>query len=806
MTIRWRSFAFLLLLTLISTALFSQKEYKSLPKKWWKPSWLGSIDSTSNTTSTWIVFSDRDNNPTYDGARSRVKFKTINFMEPFFVMETDNSGKWLHIYKDDRSAIRFGQSANAEDYGWIEIDRLLPNIQCYLNNQTVAIKAILLNTTASAKGDISERDFKKVKFYKDPELKIEADYECDIYQIFHVYDRYPNTNPRKSYLLGMNPKFEPFSERSNIVGWVDASRLTLWNHRVAVVPNARPDPVAERKSKNVKAAIFEYEQEAQKLRDGDKAYLDYAIGKDDKFRVQDQILPQEPRNPVIFNKKEINQYKGIMKIGYISEVEAQSGSGKISTTEMAEVQKEYNETRVKARQVNVLFVIDGTQSMGPYFAGVANALTESMEQLQNFSANKYRFAAAVYRDKDDGDELLFEHKGLTQDYSEMSSWLKTRKAISTNDKDLPEAMYYGLREALRRVNLPVDDQTNYVFLIGDTRDHGRAGDITFVTQKEVVDMLNRNNCYFSAIQVNSDSKNASDFLGFRTQCKEIMNAVSQNVYKKSAEWAKNAGIAVPPAPQWGVDTERRFFMNNPAYTGFIRYCQDQSLPPSAVTKEITECLSNVDEANTDGIKTMQTFVETGGLKSEAPTNMQLAYLSRIENIPMHNLKILAENHVQLYYEGYTSTDSKLLTNPVWQYEVLCNTDDLHDIIDILEKIDDQSSNDTELRESFVNAWKGILKSNLGELKDNAEDMSIADLESLLFGSVGTTPLLDYKLGDFLDPSKVSSKQLREFKNTVSQNKRVLRNIYEGVNESLKKKHEWISNERKFFWIPQYLLP
>ncbi len=804
MTLLWRSSTLLLLLTLISAGLFSQKEYKTIPKGWFKPSWSGSFDSTSNMSSIWIVFSDRDNNPTYDGARSRDIFKTINFMEPFFVLETDNSGKWIHIFKDNRSAIQHGQSVNAEDYGWIEIDRLLPNNRCYLNNQTVAIKAILLNTTASAWGDISKKDFEKVKFYKDPELTIVADYECDIYQIFHIYDQYPNTHPRKSYLLGMNPKFEPFSERSNIKGWVDASRLTLWNHRVAVIPNARPEPVAERKSKNVKAAIFKSEQEAQKFRNGDKGYPDYAIGRGDQFRVQEQILPQEPRNPVIFNTKDINQYQGIMKIGYISEVESQSGSGKISNPEMAEVHIEYNETRVNARQVNVLFVIDGTQSMGPYFAGVANALTESMHQLQNYSANKYRFAAAIYRDKDDGEELLFEHKGLTQNYNEVSSWLKTRRAISTNDKDLPEAMYYGLQEALRRVNLPVNDQTNYVFLIGDTKDHGRVGDWTYVLQTEVVEMLNRNNCYFSAIQVNNQL--TPEFKGFQDQCKVLMNAVSQYQYKKGVNMAKSAGMPVPPAPQWGIDTERRFFMNNPIYPGFIRYCYNSSLAPAEVTKEITNCMKNLDVSNTDGIKTMQTFVETGGLKTEAPTNMQLAYLSRMENIPMANLRILAENHVQLYYEGYTSTDSKLLSHPVWQYEILCTSDDLHDIINYLEKIDDQDGNDTDLRESFVNAWSVILKSTLGELKENAENMTVAELEILLFGSVGTTPLLEYKLGDFLDPSKISIKQLRDFKISISQNKRILKYIYEGVNESLKKKYEWISNERKFFWIPQYLLP
>jgi hypothetical protein len=203
---------------------------------------------------------------------------------------------------------------------------------------------------------------------------------------------------------------------------------------------------------------------------------------------------------------------------------------------------------------------------------------------------------------------------------------------------------------------------------------------------------------------------------------------------------------------------------------------------------------------------MQTTIETGGLDSQTPTNMQLAYLSRMEGIPIANLRVLAEKHVQLFYEGYTSMDSKLLTNPIWQYEVLCTNSDLAEIIAILEKIDDQSTNETELRENFVNAWKGILKSNIGELKVNTENMSIREMEVLLFGSVGTTPLLDYKLGDFQDPSKISLKQLREFKNSVSKNKALLKIIWDGVNESLRKKHEWISNEQKLYWIPQYLLP
>jgi len=777
-----------------------------LPKHLIKPKWVPSTDTTKNSTITWVVYSDRNKNPTYDGADSKKIFKTLNFMEMFYVVQV--SGRKLHIYKDDdpRVFTHSQLTATAVDYGWIDIDKVLPTRFCYYNDENISMKAILLNTTNSAKGNLQDMDFKKVRFYRDPELKSPSDFECNIYQIFYIYDRYPSPHRPTRYLLGRNPKFDVY-DTANIVGWVDADRLTVWTHRVAAIPNALPAASTERKTKNIKASVFADNEGAKKMRDGSPTYVSETIWDQDEFKSQEGYDPNLPRYPILSNRREIEASDGVMEIGIIGQVETRDKSRKMSTADEAATKKEYNEKRVNSRHVNILFVIDGTLSMEPYFKGVSAAIEESMKRLQITSQNKYSFAAAIYRDKDDGDDLLFASTGLNNDYSVVAKFLEGQVAESPQDKDLPEAMYYGLTEALKRTGLPTNDQTNYCFLVGDTRDHGaRPGDKTNRTQQEVVSLLYNNKCFFSAIQVNHQLKR--EYEDFTTQSKEIMNALQQKFYVADVDFAhKTRKFQAKPAPSWiPPSTERRWAMKNEVFPGSIRYCYNNMLPPKELTNEIVNTIVSLDSTNNVGISTLQEYFETGDLKSEEVTNTQLTYLSRLKSIPEQNLQILADQHVQLFYEGFSPVNTKLLTTDLWQYDLLLDVDDFSNMLSYFKAIEELSNNETELRQNFITTWKGILNLVLGEKKAmNVENMTLREIEQRVFGAVGTTKLLDYALVDFENPTKIPRKDLMELKQSISQKRKLLESIFEGV-AAVSKKYTWISNERKYFWIPQTMLP
>ena len=64
----------------------------------------------------WVVFSAKDNNPTYITSDAREVKRYTSFLEQLFVV--DVKGNYAHVYKDEQLGLDGSFSANAVDYGW----------------------------------------------------------------------------------------------------------------------------------------------------------------------------------------------------------------------------------------------------------------------------------------------------------------------------------------------------------------------------------------------------------------------------------------------------------------------------------------------------------------------------------------------------------------------------------------------------------------------------------------------------------------------------------------------------------------
>jgi len=124
----------------------------------------------------------------------------------------------------------------------------------------------------------------------------------------------------------------------------------------------------------------------------------------------------------------------------------------------------------------MVFVIDGTQSMQPFFKGVSDGIIASMKELSLDNKNHFKFSVLIYRDMEDKQDV-YEYFPLRQThYNSASAWVNARKASSTkDDPDMTEAMYYGIQTAIRRT-APPEKETNVLVLVGDAGDNGRGGD------------------------------------------------------------------------------------------------------------------------------------------------------------------------------------------------------------------------------------------------------------------------------------------------------------------------------------------
>jgi hypothetical protein len=798
-------------LLLISSPVFCQfegKKLKSVPYKYQNPHLEGDRDTAVETHFAWIVFSDRDNNITYDNYKPPQAVKlTINFMESFYVLE--EKGEFLHIFRDGEfAATEKALSATAVDCGWIEKSRLLLSKRSLLNQQNVSVKAMLLNTIEYAKEEKMEAgQAQKVKFYKDPGLKILAEYTCDIFSIFYVYKANPSYPEKsKSVLLGMNYRMEG-TEVKSIVGWVDTRRLTLWDHRATVLPNTFEDALKERQSKDKRATVFPEKDAAIKYRDNLQFNKnDILIINLDSFKRQNQYKAYFMRFPVLTNRKTIEMENGIMQIGAIGPVE--SSSGKCDQFCWAEIQKIINENKAKARHINIVFIIDGTKSMQPFFTEVSEGIIESMNSLNTDTKNEFKFAAVVYRDKDDGD-LLMEPHTLTKSYMEIASWLRNIKAMDTGDKDAPEAMFYGIKMGLRRIALP-EDQTNYVILVGDAGDHERK-DETTVPAPDVINLLYELNCNFIAFQVHN--ANTKPYFDFLKQTENIINALAGKYYQRNKVLAEQLGIPVeaPVGPTLlSYNIDRKWELKNSPMISFVMQPKaGTSLTQNILKKEVVQAIYNIKDTTDDLMNAIQTLSETGGLNTllKGSGGGLMTYLSRL-NIPTDNLKILADEHYQLYYKGFTAYSTKGLTNPLWQYDLLYSRDELNRVVNYIEMLPNASTI-TDLRNCFFTAWIEILKSELGGQRKSTnelENMGFDEIEELVFGGVGSTDLLNNKLRDIKDPAKIPDKELIIWQNNIDKRLKKLKNILNTTQTTVEIYSFLSSSEERFFWIPQTFLP
>ena len=76
--------------------------------------------------SPWIVYSDRDDNPTYYNAGGKVILKKASYMEPFLVI--GKKGNYLRLIKYAPDIIENNSLKNRKQivyYGWIHRDNLL---------------------------------------------------------------------------------------------------------------------------------------------------------------------------------------------------------------------------------------------------------------------------------------------------------------------------------------------------------------------------------------------------------------------------------------------------------------------------------------------------------------------------------------------------------------------------------------------------------------------------------------------------------------------------------------------------------
>ena len=761
-------------------------------------------------TREWIVYSDRISNKSYDKPGSTTVKKSLGFLERFLVL--DETDKYIHIVKDPNVDIHGTLSKSATDFGWISKDKMLLWEHCLFTRVgKIDKKAMVLNTVEGVKRrDINKDEPTEVFFCTDPGLNKKSENSTSLYEVFFIYKQ-----TKDAVLLGrLNRKSGSLKMSDVVVGWIPNTRINFWDHRIALEPNPEVDAVKERKSKGIKTTILLDELAAEDFMKGRTVRSQDVFWNADTYEERPDGYWR--RFPILNYDKE----SGMYHTGVMGEIH--SSKGVLDQITKAGADRQIAELITKKRTINIVFVIDGTKSMQPYFKPVSDAIISSMKKLKELNKNELinniQFGAVVYRDyAEDQKRRLTEPFMLTSDNIKISEWLLSRKAIDYHDTDAPEAVYYGLQKALYTILSRKELETNVIILIGDAGNHHR-NDGSQVSETDLVSLLELYGCHFLAFQVNNESGHTT-YDEFVPQTKNIILKTAEEIYADLKKLPVNLS-KFANKPKFISAGHNRDTLNKTAIIGLVVYPdKGKSISTTVLQKEIMKTINYVynymndyvslisevfaQGENVDKLFTSNSQKKTRYTNKEvsAFTDAILYYLTQLD-ISEDQIKILCDKNYQLYIDGWTPYKLDNFKNPLFQRVLFVSRGELGDLINIMDKL--ASAKSGSRRQKLYDTWIEILKDHVGDVnEEELEEMTFEEIYEKVFGLPGTSELLkDTKLKYLKDRGVVSDEDIERYSFRIDSKYDKLNSIFHEDNYI----YSFRSNEMVYYWLPEHLLP
>ena len=747
----------------------------------------------------WVVFADRDGTLSYSEPNGTEQFKTLRFMQQLFVLERD--GEWFHVVKSAPApeALVFGP--HAEDYGWVHRQHLLLWRYALVTPRgKIKRKAMILNTVEHLKRtDDSDPDL--VRFLSSPfDRGVESGHESGLFSFFFVYKQEGNW-----ILLGKQGEVpdNPTRRRESMVGWAPRDRITQWDSRVAVEPNYDPSSLARRAS-GEPVSFFVEKRLAENYGKGKSVEPEDILWTES--RLPERPIGEWRRFPVL----ELHENKNVMKAGVIGEVVGGGGRAVgVSPEQLAAWQRELDHHVARTRNVNVVFVIDGTRSMGPYFPAVAEAIQESMGRLRSaHSDNNFKFAAVVYRDYAEEDiGKLVEQVRLTDDADKVADFLKGIEAGDTNNRTLRESVNKGMQYALRASGLArAEHETNIMILIGDVGNHLND---TRVTVAELVDQLDANQVHLCVFQVHHGGDPAyEDFL------EQAAELVMLSALREHSALALAYGSKSILEPEWQV-TQGAVELLHGTRGGWISPLEiGESMSERELKRRTVRFINEVEAKTNARAAQIKELIEGGLTAPSAIVATDNACADCAAEFPPHILKILhtmgvesaqlstiGEQKYQLYTQGWAPL-KRAEEGDLFKRVLLLDRRELSAMVHVMGKLHSTVSGADE-RKRLYDTWIQVLQDYLGESEfPMAGDLSFEQLNDQVFGLPGNSDLLDMKLKDILNLNEFSDADLRKYVNRVKAKHRTLLTVFNDDNYP----YAFRSDEVPYYWIDEEFIP
>ncbi|MBR3983569.1 MAG: VWA domain-containing protein [Bacteroidaceae bacterium] len=761
----------------LAKRVFTEKEAQSIAKS----TDYGQSNAPSTEPQYWRVYSDRDNNVTYLTFNSKTPYGELRMNEPYRIAKIENG--YALVYQERKATKGWPTiSDDAESKGWVPMDKLLLWTKCPTNDHGIYNKALLVfNIDKANKQKTSGR------VYGNPE-KLEKGAEIQTGMNFYfIMKRHENG------LVLLSTEYELSGNTNYMYGWVDESSYTPWNQRSCIEPNWDPDVVDKLVQKKEILEITVHE----------KVGVKFGFGKElnddefDKYRLSAGVL----RYPILDND---SGNEDVYKCTAFATLDGSRLDEQFEKLIIAnDKQREILE---KLKNLNLIIVIDGTQSMEDYFESAIKAIQAGFEYFSMEEDNyKFKVGVVIYRDYADGEEGLVEYLPMIADPASpaLAKFLKEGGSYGIKsapaDKTNAEALYKGLEVALDNEKMGYEkDESNMMIVIGDCGND--ETDTQCLSKDEIVSRMKANGINLMTVQVRQKDEPA--WYSFNSQVTDFLyesvgerySAIFKGVNPDFEERSEADGYDLKPYNSEGNEAARSFFigaMRTPRYTD-----GDRVFDPEAVTTLMKDIFMNFQ----DVIKTQGTAVykigntRTGAQYSEG-AKMDSAFL--VDRMGLEGYKSLKAKGDFLAFSGYTPKKSKD-GDDYWKSVLFISHDEFNELLSRLSKVEVKSQD----RGRYVDAMKGLIRSMIPDVKESdMEEMSNGQIMDLILGLNERTESLSYSLSDINDPTVVSPENFRRMCKDFQDKYENLVSIKESEYT-----FRYENNGTIYYWLPIELLP
>lgn len=738
----------------------------------------------------WYVFSDRDENPTYEIPGGKKIYKKIKMGEAFWVIaEKDDYVRIVKVadgtYDVGSGKVTLMAEANQHDYGWIGKQNLLLWSESLFQNGFKQ-KLLAVHTVESLKDPARYAAESKIFVYNSPDLKVKNNNTIELMQFLYVYKSTGN-----AHLVGVLSSLNR-DQGGYLLGWVSSSTLQSWGDRIVLEPNISG-------GNSLPPYVFKDQESAKAYAQSGTPNLQSSIWSYKKTTVPD---PYWKRLPIL--KREGN----LVTTGVVTGVYGESGKEIISADDYDNIRNDYEPKR--SSTFNLVFVVEGRKGVGEQGIEAAMRVHEDAISSLSGSSKTLRSGVVVYYDKD---APCWATDGINNPEATKASLRSNLVQPVKGGSDAD--MLAGLERALSMFGSRKDLATNVIVLIGAAT----LGEDLPERTSRIAKLVADNRVHLLAFQIAGGDDYAYD--NFSTQVKDVITLSAKMIAKEAEDAFASTGKIKKMQPSLS-QTKVYFkyqldYPDNSPVAGYLYFAENSSVVRTAAQLQdgAFTMLKELKEKSSKALESLDAKVVGIGprdVEGQAVNallgDMIRSFKTEKERQAFMNL-VMSKNF-QFFVEGYTPIKPVTSAGNYYDLCLFLTASELSEITVFIKKeIMDKSLDASAqvLRESIVTAYKKIIQDHYGRDRiTEMMDKSPSEIMALLTGLPSTSQLLqDYTLRDIEDPSTVSDDQIAKIKEYFIIKYEKLRQLAESgsVDQVVR---EFKVVDKYHYWVPQSIIP